>query len=111
MQVEFAYQGLEKLMSRQRSLVRKYGPDGAKKVSHRMSLLQSADTLADMRHLPGRCHELTGDRSGQLALDLHGGYRLVFRPAGNWSRKNDGGLDWSSVSAVEVIEISDHYNN
>ena len=109
MQIKFTYRRLEKLVSQRSALVRKYGPDGAKKVTYRMSLLQSADTLADMRHLPGRCHELTGDRKGQLALDLHGGYGLVFRPAGDWSRKNDGGLGWSSVSAVEVIAIENYH--
>ena len=110
MEIEFAYGGLEKLVSRQRSLVRKFGTDGAKKVALRMRQLEAADTLMDMRSLPGRCHELTGDRNGQLALDLHRGYRLVFRPAGDWTEKDDGGLDWSSVSAVEVIAVEDYHS-
>ena len=38
--------------------------------------------------------ELTHDRSGQLAVDLHRGFRLVFEPAGDWRNKPDGGLDW-----------------
>lgn len=110
MQITFPSSRLRKLCASRQSLVRKFGSEGARKIQQRLSLLEAADTLEDLRVLPGRCHELGADRKGQLALDLHQGFRLVFCPAGDWRRKNDGGLDWSSVSAVEVIEISDHYS-
>lgn len=110
MKTTFRRSRLRKLCASRQSLVRKFGPEGATRIQHRLSLLEAADTLEDLRVLPGRCHELGTDRKGQLALDLHQGYRLIFCPAGDWRRKDDGGLDWSSVSAVEVIEISDHYN-
>lgn len=110
MQVSFHRTRLRKLCESRQSLIRKFGPEGAGRVQQRLSLLEAADTLQDLWFLPGRCHELGTDRKGQLALDLHQGYRLIFCPAGDWPRKDDGGLDWSSVSAVEVIEISDHYS-
>lgn len=109
MKLSFNYSGLRKLCSSERSLVRRFGTAGARKVQQRLNLLAGSDTLEDMRSLPGRCHELKGDRSGQLAIDLHGGYRLIFSPAGDWQRKDDGGMDWSSVSEIVVLEITDHY--
>jgi proteic killer suppression protein len=91
-------------------LQKRYGPNRARKISQRLSTLSAAETLADMRHFPGRCHELTGDRAGQLALDLDGPYRLIFEPHHNpLPRKDDGGLDWTAVTAITIITIEDYH--
>ena len=61
-----------------------------------------------MRHVPGRCHELAGDRSGQLSLDLDHPYRLIFKPATEpIPLKPDGGLDWTRVDAVLILGVED----
>lgn len=74
----------------------------------RLDDLQAADDLEVMRYLPGRCHELAGDRAGQLALDLEHPRRLVIEPL-DGDRSENGGLDWSTVTAVEVVEIIDYH--
>jgi len=57
---------------------------------------------------PARCHELTGDRKGQLSVDLKHPYRLIFEPNNDpRPSKPDGGLDWAMVSAVRILEITD----
>ncbi len=109
MEILFRSFRLEALCSNEKALRRKYGPEVAKRIAVRISDLKAADNLSEMRRLPGRCHELTGGRSGQLATDLPNGLRLVFRPAGKRKRKDDGGLDWMSVSTVVVIEIVDYH--
>jgi proteic killer suppression protein len=48
-----------------------------------------------MRSLPGRCHELHGDRAGELSLDLDHPYRLLFRPTADPGPGSGGGLDWT----------------
>jgi len=64
--------------------------------------------LEDVRNTPGRCHELTGNRAGELTLDLDGPYRLVFKPAHNpLPTKHDGGLDWTQVTAVIILGVED----
>ncbi|HXI12420.1 MAG TPA: hypothetical protein VNM92_07220 [Thermoanaerobaculia bacterium] len=73
-----------------------------------MDDLRAAISLEDMRHLPGRCHELTGERAGEFALDLEHPKRLVLMPVGGTER-SAGGLDWSSVTAVEITEIVDYH--
>lgn len=74
----------------------------------RLDDLKAADLLEDLRNLSGRCHELTGDRAGQLSLDLRGPYRLLFTPAEEPVPTNaEGGLDWARVTAVEVIRMED----
>jgi proteic killer suppression protein len=61
-----------------------------------------------MRKLPGRCHALTGDRDGQLSIDLDGPYRLIFEPADNPPPANeDGGLHWERVTAVRILAVED----
>jgi len=48
------------------------------------------------------------DRAGQLSLDLDGPYRLIFKPAHDpVPAKPDGGLDWSGVTAVSILEVRD----
>lgn len=87
-----------------------HGPDRAKRVGKRLDDLRAAATLEVMRSLPGRCHELTGDRAGQLAIDLDHPYRLIFEPADNpVPRKDDGGLDWSKVTSIRILEICDYH--
>jgi proteic killer suppression protein len=56
------------------------------------------ETLADMRTMPGRRHELHGDRAGELSLDLDHPYRLLFRPMADPDRGPGGGLDWAAVT-------------
>jgi len=73
-----------------------------------LAQLSSVVTLEEMRHLPGRCHELTGSRKGQLAVTLHGGFRLIFRP-GDREAGGEAGLDWSSVTEIIVTEIVDYH--
>lgn len=75
----------------------------------RLADLQAVKCLGDMRNLPGRCHELSGDMAGRLALDLPDGKRLVFKPAEPCPVKADGGLDWKAVDAVEILEIVNYH--
>ena len=42
----------------------------------RLSQLEDATTLEEVRNLPGNYHELTSNRKGQWACDLDQPYRL-----------------------------------
>lgn len=90
-----------------RDLRKRHGAVRAKKIQQRLEDLRAVETPAAMRLLPGRCHELHGDRAGQLSLDLDHPYRLLFRPAGDPDPGPGGGLEWSTVRAVVVIGIED----
>jgi plasmid maintenance system killer protein len=108
MDIVFKNNQLKKLFNEKKRLVRELGADRANRVQKRLDDLRAASTLEDMRNLPGRCHELKGDRAGQLSLDLDHPYRLIFIPANDpLPQKEDGGLDWSKVTEVEILEIKD----
>ena len=91
-----------------KSLVRKHNVARAKLIRRRLDDLRAASSLEVMRNLPGRCHELKGNRATQLSLDLDGPYRLILYPAHDpIPRKTDGGLDWTKVTEIKVIEVTD----
>jgi plasmid maintenance system killer protein len=89
-------------------MVRKHGSARAKLIRRRLDDLKAAHCLEVMRILPGRTHELKGDRSGELSVDLDGPYRLIFRPEKQPPPvKVDGGLDWKEVTAIVILEVAD----
>jgi len=108
--VTFATPRLQRLCESQKELRRAHGDKCAKKLMARLADLRAASYLEEFRRLPGRCHELDGDRKGQLAMELEGAKRLVLAPSAPNVHRADGGLDWSLVEAVCVIEVVDYHN-
>jgi proteic killer suppression protein len=109
-EVLFPTDKLRRQFSDYRALQRRWGNEGAKKITLRLQQLDGVVTLADLRELPGHCHELTGDRDGYLAIDVHQPYRLIFQPTADPPpTKRDGGLDWNAVESVTVTEIFDYH--
>jgi len=108
-EVRFATSQLQKTLSGSSALRKRYGDIGARRIRTRLSQLEAADSLADLRSLPGRWHELTGDRTGHLGADLHQPFRMILRPAEPVPRTDDGGLDWSRVTTVIITEIVDYH--
>lgn len=99
MKITFATKRLEDVFATERMRVRKFGTEEARKLNVRLTQLHDAPNLQTLRFLPGRCHELHGDRDGQCAIDVTKNHRLVFRPTVDPPpTKTDGGLDWKAVS-------------
>lgn len=110
MDVAFATDKLAKTMNSDSKLSQTYGADLAKQIRKRLDDLDAAATLDDMRTLPGRCEELAGDRAGGLSVRLTANWRLIFKPDHDPPpTKEDGGLDWIQVTAVEVSEVVDYH--
>ncbi len=94
-----------------KELIRRHGERRGKLIGRRLDEMNAATVLEELRTLPqARCHELRQNRKGQLAVDLDGPYRLIFEPANNpIPRTPDGGLDWTKVTAVRILEIEDYH--
>ncbi len=112
MDVSFKSRKLEKEFNEGARLVKAHGPRRATKIRLRMANFRAAESLADFwppKSGPERCHELTqGKRKGQLSVDLDHPYRLIFTPARNpVPAHTDGGLDWSRVTAIEILGVED----
>lgn len=112
MDIVFKSKKLQKECSEQHEAVKKHGPQRAKLLMRRMGQLRAADDLSQIERVsPARCHELSGDKAGQLSVDLDHPYRLIFRPANDPKpTKEDGGLDWSKTTAIEILGIEDTHD-
>jgi plasmid maintenance system killer protein len=109
MQVRFAQRNMQRACSSDKEMRRKWGSVLAQRLRQRLFELVAADTLEDISRLPpARCHELKADRAGQLSVDLVHPQRLIFEPDDDpIPRKEDGGLDWTKVTKVVVLEVCD----
>jgi proteic killer suppression protein len=108
--IVFSTDKLEKLCNDGRLAQRKWGKAQAEVLGRRLDDLRAARTLEVLRNGPGGLHELKGDRAGRLAMNLRGGDRLVIEPAHDPPpTKSDGGLDWTQVTAVRVVEVVDYH--
>lgn len=107
MEIEFDDKRFEQECKDSRALVRRFGERNARVLRRRLDDLDAAESLEDLRNLPGRCHELLGNRSGQISLDLVHPLRLSFVSATEGSRRPDGGLDWSAIKAIKILRVED----
>lgn len=113
MKVLYADRKLEKVCKSVKELTRRFGEVNGKIIGRRLEQLDASSSLAVLRTMPQvRCHELTGDRQGQLAVDAKHPQRIIFRPTDNPpARLPDGGLDWTSVTEVTIIEVVDYHGH
>lgn len=86
------------------------GKKRADRFRMRLYDMYDAESLEELRHLPGRFHELSGDRKGQWACDLDHPYRLIFIPHEDpIPTDKDGKYVWSGIHGVEIVEIVDYH--
>jgi proteic killer suppression protein len=111
MDLTFSTKKLEKLANDYRKCQKELGYIRSKILSKRLNDLRVAETLEDVRYLPGHYHELVENRKGQWACDLDQPYRLVFEPHENpIPVTSDGNYIWVEIKGVEIIEIIDYHN-
>lgn len=109
MDILFHDKKLRELCEKQRKAERKLGPECARKLRARLSDLGAANQVTDL--VAGNPHPLKGDRYGQFALNLTGGWRLVFSPGNDPCPQNpEGGIDWNQVTIVCIEYIGDYHD-
>jgi proteic killer suppression protein len=107
----FADSQLEKECNTEKRLVRRYGDERARHIKLRLSQLRAANTLEELRFLPqAKCHELHGDRAGQLSVTVGYPYNLIFEPVADCEiHLPDGGLNWKAVTAIRVLGVENYH--
>lgn len=110
MDISFSDSTLKKVVNDDSKLTQKYGAKRATLIRRRLDSLKAAETLEDVRHLPGRFHELKENRKGQWACDLDHPYRLIFVPHEDpIPTDEDGKYIWIEIKGVDVTEITDYH--
>lgn len=110
MNITFSDKKLAKLANNDRALFKHLGKIRALKFKTRMTQLEVAVTLEELRTLPGNYHELIGNRKGQWACDLDQPYRMIFTPHEKPIPQNESGCYvWLEIKGVEIIELISYH--
>ncbi|MBI5333739.1 MAG: killer suppression protein HigA [Burkholderiales bacterium] len=109
MEIRFKDKRLRELCEKGAVARRTLGDAGARKLQARLADMMAAARVSDL--VAGNPHPLKGDRRGQFAVDLAGGWRLVFAPANDpIPRRDDASVDWSAVTIVCIEFIGDYHD-
>jgi len=112
MKITFCNNKLKKYANNDILAERKLGKREAELFKQRLDDLTAAINLEDVRYLPGKYHELIGNRKGQWACNLVHPYRLIFEPLEDpIPRNEDGQYLWIEIKGVQVIEIENYHKN
>ena len=111
MVLQYESSGMAKACATDKQMRKRWGEPMAARLRLRLTQLEAFVTLADASTLPAmRCHELTADRKGQIAIDLVHPHRLILRPDHDpLPTKPDGGLDRTLVTKLVVVEVVDYH--
>lgn len=110
MNITFDNKNLQKYANDDRLAERKLGKREAALYKQRLDDLAAAETLEDVRYLPGKYHELVGNRKGQWACNLVHPFRLILEPHENPIPTNESGQYlWIEIKGIEIIEIEDYH--
>lgn len=110
MEIRYKTKKLERQLTDPEEMAKSFG-----RISHKLNLrlqqLFYANNLAVLRTIPAaRCHELVGQRKGEFAVHVSNNYRLIFEPYHDQiPKKNDGGIEWAEVTAIQIIGIEDYH--
>ncbi|AKD37500.1 TPA: killer suppression protein [Pasteurella multocida] len=111
MDIIFKSRKLEKELNSEIYILKRYGTVCGKKIKLAMTALRAAPSLQTFfppYSKPYRCHELLGDRKGQISIDAQHPYRVLFEANHNPLPTLDaGGLDWSKVTSIRILSITD----
>ena len=109
MKILFGNKKVRELCEQRRVAERKLGALCARKLRARLSDIEASSRVTDL--VAGNPHPLKGNRHGQFALDLSGGWRLVFSAANDpCPIKDDGGINWAQVTIVSIEFIGDYHD-
>jgi len=109
LEVRYTNKKIRELCEKQATAEKKLGAACARKLKVRLLALEAATCVTEL--VAGNPHPLKGDRNGQFALDLAGGWRLVFAPAHDpCPIRLDGSIDWFQVTIVSIEYIGDYHD-
>ena len=108
MEMAFADDEIESLCREEKLAKKRLGTNCAQKLQRRLVELINAGHVGEL--IAGRPHPLKEARVGQFAVDLDGGYRLIFISTTQPPPiKPDGGIDWATVTKITITEIVDYH--
>jgi len=110
MKIDYGSNKLKKKLSTAGEISKAFGTM-AKKVQQRLDEIDAVPSLAALIQIPAaNCHPLSGNRSGEWAVNISGNYRLVFTLDHDpIPTLENGEIDRIKVTAIKIIETTDYH--
>ena len=105
MEIFFHTSRIRKICENDKLAIKKLGDICAKSLRNRLADLEAAETVGEL--LAGNPHPLKGNRKGQIAVNLTGGVRLIFKQ--NQAPHLNQPIDWREVREIRIIDIGDYH--
>lgn len=106
MNILFEDKNLEKCATDRGYALKRLGQRRAQRYAVRLMQIDRAVNFEQLRGLPGRYHELVGNRAGQWACDLDQPYRLIFKSNNNGPVVQ---IVWAKERTAKILEIADYH--
>ena len=106
MNILFEDKNLEKCATDRGYALKRIGQRRAQRYAVRLMQIDRAVNFEQLRGLPGRYHELVGNRAGQWACDLDQPYRLIFKSNNNGPVVQ---IVWTKERTAKILEIADYH--
>jgi proteic killer suppression protein len=109
MEISYPSKRVQKLCTTEKEMRGKLGTRMAEVLMRQLALIEAVVNLEELWAMPQtRCHEMKGERKGQVSIDLVHPQRLYIRPDRDpVPTKEDGGLDRAAVTRVLIVAIDD----
>ncbi len=99
MEIKFKNNTLKKNYENHSKATKAYGEIVGRKYIQRISIISEAIDITELSSIRTlRCHQLSGDRTGEWAIKLTGQMRLIFTLKGN------------NLEIARIEEVSKHYD-
>ncbi len=106
MELTFATKELRDLCLSDYLARQEYGDAFAEKLKARLADLSAVSVASDLFMLPGKPRELTGDREGQMVLNLIDEHDLIFQSGHTQKRVlESGNVDWARIRRVQLLGV------
>ena len=109
MEISYPSKQMQKLCTSEKEMKGELGPRMAQVLKRRLTAIEAASNLEELWTVPQtRCHEMKGDRKGQVSIDLvHPTASYIAPDHDPVPEKEDGGFDRAAVTRVLVVGIDD----
>ena len=112
MEIRYKNKRIRDICENEKKAIKKYNKIIAEKLIFSIEFLKNSNSLKDVADYQNfRLHELKYERKGQFAIDLGKttGYRLIIEPITD--NKENETISYESINVVEIMEVSNHYEN
>lgn len=110
MEIDYGSNKIKKKLSSPSEIKKAFGVM-AKKVQSRLDDIIASPNLEVLSQIPAaNCHQLSGKRTGEWALDISANHRLIFEIDHDpIPRKDNGEIEKIKVTDIRIIETTDYH--